>query len=92
MPPIQPPAAAPAPRPSNVAPGAGRMLLACAVFAVMTGLVRQVIDIGNYYANYHKIQSRLGWQPKTSFRAGLEHTLAFYGRYSMHYWQDAHAA
>ena len=53
---------------------------------------RQVIDIGNYYGNYHKIQSQLGWQPKTSFRAGVEHTLAFYGRYSMHYWQDVHAA
>jgi len=39
-----------------------------------------------------KIQSQLGWQPKTSFCAGVEQTLAFYGRYSMHYWQDSHAA
>jgi nucleoside-diphosphate-sugar epimerase len=53
---------------------------------------RQVIDIGNYYGNYHKIQSQLGWQPKTSFRTGVEHTLAFYSRYSMHYWQGTHAA
>ena len=53
---------------------------------------RQIIDIGNYYGSYSKIQSQLGWQPTTSFRTGVEHTLDFYGRYSMHYWQEAHAA
>jgi UDP-glucose 4-epimerase len=53
---------------------------------------RQIIDIGNYYGSYSKIQSQLGWQPTTSFRTGVEHTLGFYGRYSMHYWQEAHAA
>jgi len=42
----QPPAPPPAPRPSNVAAGAGWMLLACAFFACMTGLVRHVSDSG----------------------------------------------
>lgn len=39
---------------------------------------RKSIDIGDYYANFHKIKSLLGWQPKTSIQKGLEKTLKYY--------------
>lgn len=46
MSPSDPPATASAPRSSNIAAGAGWMLLACGAFAAMTGLVRHVSDSG----------------------------------------------
>ncbi|MDJ1182180.1 NAD-dependent epimerase/dehydratase family protein [Roseofilum casamattae] len=39
---------------------------------------RKRIDIGDYYTDYSKIQSTLGWEPKTSLEEGLTQTLAFY--------------
>jgi len=43
------------------------------------------IDIGDYYADYQKIQSALGWRPRVGLRAGLARTLRYYhknlGRY-----------
>ena len=47
---------------------------------------RKVIDIGDYYADYRKIRSRLGWKPTTSLDAGLKKTVDFYHRYYKHYW------
>ncbi|MGH7006695.1 MAG: hypothetical protein ACREIP_22335, partial [Alphaproteobacteria bacterium] len=41
-----PPVSPGLPRPSNVIVGGGWMLLACALFAIMTGLVRHVADTG----------------------------------------------
>lgn len=46
---------------------------------------RKRIDIGDYYADYQRIRSVLGWQPCTSLREGLARTLAFYRQYSFYY-------
>ena len=47
---------------------------------------RQLIDIGNYYSSYLKINTTLGWRPRTPLRQGLAHTLEFYEKYRDHYW------
>jgi UDP-glucose 4-epimerase len=47
--------------------------------------VRKRIDIGDYYADYRKIHSALGWQPRTRLRAGLTKTLAYYRSHLKHY-------
>jgi UDP-glucose 4-epimerase len=39
---------------------------------------RQLIDIGNVYSNYKKIESLLGWSPKVSWREGLRRTIEYY--------------
>jgi UDP-glucose 4-epimerase len=49
---------------------------------------RKVIDIGDYYGDYRKIRSRLGWKPTTSLRDGLKKTLDFYHKFNMHYWEQ----
>jgi UDP-glucose 4-epimerase len=47
---------------------------------------RQLIDIGNFHADYHKIESMLGWRPRTSLREGLMRTVEFYQTHRAHYW------
>jgi UDP-glucose 4-epimerase len=44
------------------------------------------IDIGNYYADYRKIQTILGWKPTVDLREGLERTVAYYRKHRDHYW------
>jgi nucleoside-diphosphate-sugar epimerase len=39
---------------------------------------RKQIDIGDYYGDYTKIKTELGWQPLTRLRHGIACTLAFY--------------
>jgi len=39
---------------------------------------KKLIDIGDYYSHYSKINSALGWRPKTSLREGLTETIRFY--------------
>jgi UDP-glucose 4-epimerase len=39
---------------------------------------RKRIDIGNYYADFGRIRSCLGWEPRVSLRDGLDRTLIFY--------------
>jgi len=39
---------------------------------------RKQIDIGDYYGDYRKIRSELGWQPRTTLREGLTRTLAYF--------------
>lgn len=46
---------------------------------------RKRIDIGDYYTDYSKIKSSLGWNPKTSLEEGLTQTLAFYRNYLPQY-------
>lgn len=53
---------------------------------------RKAIDIGDYYADYRKISSRLCWKPKVSFEEGLRRTVEYYRENSGHYWENAHAA
>jgi UDP-glucose 4-epimerase len=47
---------------------------------------RQLIDIGNVYSSFGKIERTLGWRPRTPLRAGLERTIAFYRQHRAHYW------
>jgi len=46
---------------------------------------RQRIDIGDYYADFSRIGSLLGWKPRVSLREGLSRILAFYRRDLTHY-------
>ena len=46
---------------------------------------RKVIDIGDYYSDFSKINAKLGWFPKISLRDGLARTLSFYRQYGEHY-------
>ncbi len=46
---------------------------------------RKVIDIGDYYGDFSRIRSCLGWEPRVSLREGLATTLAFYRQYLTHY-------
>jgi len=46
---------------------------------------RKKIDIGDFYADWRLIQETLGWRPRTSLRAGLKRTLAFYRKEKEHY-------
>lgn len=52
---------------------------------------RQLIDIGNFYSSYHKIESTLGWRPRTRLQEGLARTVEFYQKHRAHYWEpDGH--
>jgi UDP-glucose 4-epimerase len=48
---------------------------------------RKVIDIGDYYGDYRKIRSRLGWKPAITLEDGLKKTLDFYYKFHEHYWE-----
>ncbi|MEP7270989.1 MAG: NAD-dependent epimerase/dehydratase family protein [Acidobacteriota bacterium] len=50
---------------------------------------RQLIDIGNFYASYSKIERMLGWRPRTPLRAGLSRTIEYYRQHREHYWNSA---
>lgn len=47
---------------------------------------RLIIDIGDYYGSYQKIEDSLGWRPKVGLREGLERTLSYYREHRGHYW------
>ena len=42
---------------------------------------RKAIDIGDYYADFTKIRTELGWEPKKPVRDTIERTLAYYRKY-----------
>lgn len=46
---------------------------------------RKPIDIGNYYADFSRVQSVLGWKPKISLPEALARTLGFYRENLEHY-------
>ena len=46
---------------------------------------RKIIDIGDYYGDYTKISTALGWQPKIKLRDGLASTLDYYRQHKEHY-------
>lgn len=48
---------------------------------------RKAIDIGDYYSDFKKIQTMLGWQPKVGIRQGLENSLKYYEEHHKHYWE-----
>lgn len=47
---------------------------------------RRLIDIGNCYSSYDKIQKELGWFPKTDLNMGLVETIEFYKKNREEYW------
>ncbi|MCF7687566.1 MAG: NAD-dependent epimerase/dehydratase family protein [Cephaloticoccus sp.] len=46
---------------------------------------RKKIDIGDYYADFTRIEQRLGWRPHTTLREALAETLAYYHTELPHY-------
>jgi UDP-glucose 4-epimerase len=46
---------------------------------------RKSIDIGDYYADFSKIQNRLGWRPQTDLRSGLQKTMEYYRKHLTSY-------
>jgi UDP-glucose 4-epimerase len=46
---------------------------------------RRSIDIGDYYADFSKIRSELGWAPKKALRETIESTLNYYREFISHY-------
>ena len=46
---------------------------------------RRVIDIGEVYSSYKKIEDTLDWRPLTSWQTGLARTLCFYRSNLPHY-------
>jgi UDP-glucose 4-epimerase len=46
---------------------------------------RKRIDIGDYYGDFSRIRSLLGWEPKVPLREGLLKTLRFYRKHLEHY-------
>jgi dTDP-glucose 4,6-dehydratase/UDP-glucose 4-epimerase len=49
---------------------------------------REIIDIGDYYGDFGKIDSYLGWRPHISLRDGLARTLEYYRKHQAHYWSS----
>ncbi len=47
---------------------------------------RKVIDIGDVYSSYARIEQTLGWKPVVGMEEGLRRTLEFYRRYGEWYW------
>ncbi|PYL16070.1 MAG: NAD-dependent epimerase [Verrucomicrobia bacterium] len=47
---------------------------------------RKAIDIGDYYADFRKIEKLLGWSPGVVLNNGLKQTLAYYRKHHAHYW------
>ncbi|MFC2105497.1 NAD-dependent epimerase/dehydratase family protein [Candidatus Bipolaricaulota bacterium] len=50
---------------------------------------REAIDIGDYCAEYGKIRTMLGWEPRVSLRDGLSPTIDFYRDHHDKYWGTA---
>ena len=50
---------------------------------------RKAIDIGDYYSDFGKIRSELGWAPKVALDEGLKRTLDYFSRHGSHYGMDA---
>jgi UDP-glucose 4-epimerase len=49
---------------------------------------REVIDIGDYYGDFGKIERALGWSPEVLLRDGLARTLDYYRQHRAHYWNS----
>jgi UDP-glucose 4-epimerase len=46
---------------------------------------RKRIDIGNFYNDYGKIKSELGWEPRVDLREGLAKSVDYYKNHIQHY-------
>jgi UDP-glucose 4-epimerase len=47
---------------------------------------RKAIDIGDYYADFRKVEKALGWSPQVTLENGLKQTLEFYRANQGYYW------
>ncbi|MCG3150111.1 MAG: CDP-paratose 2-epimerase [Verrucomicrobiae bacterium] len=47
---------------------------------------RKPIDIGDYFADFTKIRTAIGWQPAVSLVEGLPRALDYYRVHHKHYW------
>lgn len=47
---------------------------------------RESIDIGDFHSDFAKINTLLGWHPRTSLQDGLIRTIEFYRENREHYW------
>ncbi|MSQ26595.1 MAG: NAD-dependent epimerase/dehydratase family protein [Dehalococcoidia bacterium] len=50
---------------------------------------RRRIDIGDFYADYAKIESALGWRPTIALEDGLSRSTAYYRKHRNQYWSRA---
>jgi len=48
---------------------------------------RKTIDIGDYYADFRKIETQLGWSPQIKLEDGLKESFEYYQRHHAHYWE-----
>jgi len=47
---------------------------------------RKAIDIGDYFADFSKIERELGWSPRVDLREGIARSLAYYREHGTDYW------
>lgn len=47
---------------------------------------RKAIDIGDYYSDFSKIRTELGWEPAVGIEEGLRRSLDFYREHGEAYW------
>jgi UDP-glucose 4-epimerase len=47
---------------------------------------QKAIDIGDYYGDFRKIETVLGWRPRIGLREGLAQALNYYREHHAHYW------
>ena len=47
---------------------------------------RKLIDVGDVYSSYGKIEKALGWKPTVRMEEGLRRTVEYYKKYGEHYW------
>ena len=50
---------------------------------------RKVIDIGDFHADFTKIEEELGWRPQVTLREGLIRTLEYYREHGPRYWDNS---
>jgi UDP-glucose 4-epimerase len=47
---------------------------------------KKKIDIGDYWGDYRKINTTLGWEPEVTLEDGLTRTVDYYRKFREHYW------
>ncbi|MEK9207730.1 MAG: NAD-dependent epimerase/dehydratase family protein [Patescibacteria group bacterium] len=50
---------------------------------------KQPIEIGDYTANWKKINSHLDWEPSTSLEVGIKQTFKYYLKNKKYYWDNS---
>jgi nucleoside-diphosphate-sugar epimerase len=47
---------------------------------------RKAIEVGDFIADWTKINQAVGWKPKYNLKTGLAKTFKYYQKYRQHYW------